>query len=329
VTRTQGIGIIGDDRLALGFAHLVAQRGRSVTLFSPSAERRAALRAERADPGALPEVGRLDDGVQVVDDLQEVARASRLVLLSGLGAAPEAALERVGEALDGSHQVVHADHLLHGEQLETASALIRRYTSVRQIGVAAGPLHIGELLAGKPNACEVASPFPDLLKRFKRALDLPNLRIYESRDLVGVELGAALVQIVALAIGITDATEAGAAAHATLMVRGLAELCRVGAALDASPDSFIGLAGLGNLLDGARRGSPDYDLGRLVAGGVVGEVLRQRAPAEATSLRLIPRVRAFARERDLRVPMTATLDEILAGRITPDAVLAELMSPSR
>jgi glycerol-3-phosphate dehydrogenase (NAD(P)+) len=329
VTLPRGLGLIGDGRLALGVAQLVARHGKHAWLWVPTPERRATLARERADRAALPEVERLDAAVHLVDDPGELAGQCRLVLLSGLGPEPTAVLDAVGDALDGTHQIVHGDHLLHGERLETASALIRRRTRVRQIGAAAGPLHIGELLTGKPNACEVASPFPDLIARFKRALDIPNLRIYESRDLVGVELGAALVQIVALAIGLSDAMHAGAATHATLMVRGLAELRRLGAALEASPESFNGLAGLGNLLDGARRGSPDYDLGRLVAEGVVGDALLERAPPEAASPRLIPLVRAFARERDLRVPMTATLDEILAGRTTPEHVLAELMKPSR
>lgn len=326
MTLPADIGVIGDGRLAIALAQLAAAAGNGVWLYAPTPQNRSGLASARSLRAVVPEIETLHEGVSLPDRLTELAKHCRLIFFTGDGGSTEL-LRRMGDAFDGAHQICHADHQLVGESLLTSSDRIREWTPCLQIGAMAGPLHVGELLAGKPNACVVGSPFPSLLRGVQRALAAPHVRIYTTRDLVGVELSAALAQIVALAVGICDAMEAGEATRSTLIVRGLAELTRLGERFGAQSDTFDGLAGLARLLDLSRHESPDHDLGKLVAQGVTGPALEERAPAGAQSLGLIPVVRRYAAERGIRMPITATLDEILAGRITPGQVLEILMGP--
>lgn len=317
--------MLGDERLALGMAHLIAMQGRKIWLYAPDGKRRARLKKARKLKSVLPEVESLHEGVNIVDDIGELGDNCRLVFFTGVHGNPEGILKKAGDALNGSHEICHAFQRLHGRNLETSSVLIREWTPCLQVGALAGPLHVSEMLQGKPNAIVVGSPFPDLVRRVQEALDWPNMRTYTSPDLLGVELSAALIQIVALAIGIADSLSAGAATRSTLIVRGLAELTRLGEVLGAKGATFDGLSGLARLLDSARRGSPNYRAGELVGKGLTGDELLKKAPQQAESLTLVGAVRRFGDERGIRIPMTATLDEIISGRISAGDVLKVLM----
>jgi glycerol-3-phosphate dehydrogenase (NAD(P)+) len=320
-----GIGVIGDGRLALAMAHLSAQHGTRVWLYAPDKALRKHLRDHQCHPGILPEVDRLDDRVKLVRRLGDLAKNVRLIFMTSAPTRTKGILDAAGDLLNGGHQLLHAVHRLHGESLETTAEIIRERTCILQIGAFAGPLHVGELLDGQANAAVVGSPFPDLIRRAREAFTFPNLTISESRDLTGVELAASLVQVVALLVGLSDGLELGAATHATLMIRGLDEMVGLGDRLGASSGTFYGVAGLAKLIDGARRGEPHYDVGKMIAHGIVGDELDEMVPAEAVGFRIIRQLRQYAEAGGFDLPITTTLDEIAGGRADPVEGLSALL----
>lgn len=319
------IGICGDGRLALAVAHLAASHGQRVWLFTPNEQRRKALKKTRTLPEVLPEVDALHRDIVFTDHIAQLAQSSRLIFLAGGQEPTEMLLKEIGPALDGSHLVVHAIHQVYGDKLETTSDRIRHWTCSLQIGALAGPIHVGELLRRQPNAAVIGSAFPAVTKRMIRACDWPGLRLHTNRDLAGVELAAALVQVVSVAVGLSDALQLGAATHATLMARGMAELARLGESLGASPKTFYGMVGLAKLIDGARRGDPNYDAGKLLQSGRSKEQILDETP-DAYALSLVGDVHRFAQKASIDVPIVSTLDAVTEGKIDPKEGMQALMS---
>lgn len=322
----EGIAVVGDGRLAPALAHLCAQGGHDVWFYPPDEEQRAELTKNRAVPAVVPELEKIDDRVTVTEDLEALAKSCQLVLYTGSTEDVEELFDRLGAVLDGGHFFVHAAHRLYGERLETTGAMIRRYTPCLQIGALAGPLRVGELLAGSPNAVVIGSHFPELIARVRQILERKYLRMYPRDDLLGVEYAAALVQVVAVVVGLADELDLGAATNATLLTRGLAEAARLGAQLGASAATFSGLAGLGRLVDGARRGSSNYDLGKHMGKGVAGAALLAKARVQGQGVHLIHPIREYAEAHDIRMPISTVLDDICQGRLSPREGIDVLLS---
>jgi len=319
-----GVGIVGDGRLDLALAHLVAE-DRPAWLYVPDEARRQKVLKKRALPELVPEVKKFQKSLSICREFEGLPDNCRLVVLTGSLPPLEGLLKTIGDHLNGSHQIVHAAHRLSVDGLRTTSSLIREYTPCIQIGAIAGPLHVGELLANSPNAAVIGSAFPRLIDRARSALERKHLRIYPRYDLLGVEYAAALVQIVSVVVGLADELKLGAATHATIIARGLAEMTRLGSHLGSSDDTFSGLAGLGRLVDGARRGEPNYDLGKQLARGTDGTELLGEGSSRGGGLHLVGPVRRYADEHGIWMPITTVIDEILRGRLSAQQGIQALL----
>lgn len=132
--------------------------------------------------------------------------------------------------------------------LARPSQIIAEYAPANPIAVLSGPNIARELVRCLPATMVAASALPDVAELFQQTLGTSWLRIYTSRDVAGVELAGALKNVIALAAGILDGLRAGDNAKAALVTRGLVEITRLGVALGARPDTFVGLAGVGDLI---------------------------------------------------------------------------------
>lgn len=320
-----GVGIVGDGRLALALGQLVADQPQPAWLFVPDEDRREQVLKGRALPELVPEVKKFSKSLSICRDFGDLTENCRLVILTGSLEPLDEHLKQLGDHLNGSHQMVHAAHRLSSDGLRTTSSLIQEYTPCLQIGAIAGPLHVGELLANSPNAAVIGSAFPRLIERARSVLERKHLRIYPRYDLLGVEYAAALVQIVSVVVGLADELQLGAATHATIIARGLAEMTRLGSQLGSSNDTFSGLAGLGRLVDGARRGEANYDLGKQLARGVDSASLLSKGGAGGRGLQLVGPVRRYADANGIWMPITTVIDEILRGNLSAQQGIQALL----
>ena len=188
-------------------------------------------------------------------------------------AAPSTHMEVVGDALcphlNGSHMMVHVSRGIVGDELTTVCEVLRSRTPVRRVGVLAGPLVADALAEGAPSGGIVGTLFPEVAEAVTEAIGGERLRIYTTQDVVGVELSAAFVGLVALALGFAQAQKLGPSTLAVLGVRGLAEGARVAERFGASERTFAGLAGAGDVMAaiaGDKR--PETAFGRALAQGV-------------------------------------------------------------
>jgi glycerol-3-phosphate dehydrogenase (NAD(P)+) len=198
--------------------------------------------------------------------------------------------------------------------------------SVDDVGPLSGPSFAQEVAAGLPTALTVAGS-EALCERVTEALHGGALRIYSSDDPVGVEVGGTVKNVLAIAAGICDALELGHNARAALITRGLAEMTRLGCALGARADTFMGLTGVGDLVltatgDLSRNRRIGLALGRGVGKGdalaSLGHVAEGVHSAHA--------VRARARAADVEMPITEAVCAVLDGRLTPAQALDRLLA---
>jgi glycerol-3-phosphate dehydrogenase (NAD(P)+) len=195
-----------------------------------------------------------------------------------------------------------------------------------RVGVLSGPSFAIEVARGCPTALVAASRDATLCEEAVAALHSDNLRIYTSDDPVGVEVGGAVKNVLAIATGIADGMQLGLNARAALVTRGLAEMTRLGLALGARAETFMGLSGLGDLVLTATGDlSRNRKVGMLLAEGrPLPQILRELGHvAEGVYSAAMVLRRAHARGVDM--PISDAVVSVLEGRVTPEQALEQLM----
>ena len=194
-------------------------------------------------------------------------------------------------------------------------------------GVLSGPSFAREVAQGLPVALTVASTDPALCAQVTQALHGGAIRVYASEDVVGVEVGGALKNVMAIACGIGDGLGMGANARAALITRGLAEMTRLGVALGARADTFVGLTGLGDLIltatgDLSRNRRVGLEIGR---GRPLDEILADMTQV-AEGARCAPAVQALAHRYGIQMPITVAVCAVLFDRVPPAEAVSRLLA---
>ncbi len=211
-------------------------------------------------------------------------------------------------------------HEIAAEELGASHVLL-------ESGVLSGPSFAREVALGLPVALTVASASAWVCEQATAALHGGAIRVYASDDVVGVEVGGALKNIMAIACGIADGLGLGANARAALITRGLAEMTRLGVALGARPDTFSGLTGLGDLIltatgDLSRNRRVGLEIGR---GRALADILAD-TPHVAEGARCAPAVRRLALSRGVDLPITDAVCAVLFEGVSPADAVTRLLS---
>lgn len=307
--RADVVGIVGAGAFGTGLAVALARVGKPVILYTRTPAVADAIAQTRRCP-RLPDVD-VPAGVRVITDVAELARSARFIVfaVASQDAAPR--LAELGTVLDGSHLVVHAIGALAGPDDERVSVLIERATPALRIGVIAGPALPRDLGAGQFASMVVASGFDEVVRETRRLLNLPpTVRIYGSRDVIGVELASAMAGAYTVALGLGDGIGIGPGPRAVLITRAVAEASRLSETAGGQGRTMSGLAGLGNVL--VRAGDaddPDYQLGQALAREepVTPARFTEGARAALAGVRLAAR-------KNVRMPLLAGLAAVLAGK---------------
>jgi len=233
-------------------------------------------------------------------------------------AVPSGAFGEVARALPGTAPVLSLAKGLDPSTGRRLSTAVRR----RPVAVLSGPNHAEEIAAGLPAAAVIASEDEELGLRLQKELMSPRFRIYVNTDVVGVELCAATKNVIALAAGAVDGLGVGDNAKAAIITRGLAEMARLGEAAGGRPETFSGLAGMGDhVVTCWSRHSRNRRAGELIARGASPEEAVAEIAMAVEGLTTAPILRDLARGLEVELPITEAVCQILSG-----ASLTELAS---
>jgi glycerol-3-phosphate dehydrogenase (NAD(P)+) len=230
-------------------------------------------------------------------------------------AVPSRAFREVAGALPGS-----APRLILTKGLDPASGgRLSEVIADAPVAVLSGPNHAEEIAQGLPAAAVLASKDEELATGLQHAIISPRFRVYVNTDVVGVELCAASKNVFALAAGAVDGLEAGDNAKAALITRGLAEMTRLGEACGARPETFAGLAGMGDLVVTCwSRHSRNRRAGELIARGAAPEEAVTEIGQVVEGLTTAPVLRDLARRLEIELPITEAVCAVLEGASLQD-----------
>jgi len=260
-------------------------------------------------------------------DLERLTRSCPVIFLVVPSTGFRDVAARMGDWLQGDQILIHAVKGLERDTFKRMSVILREETCCRKIGVLSGPNLARELIAGQPGATVIASRFGEVVAAGRDLLMSLHLRIYGSRDVTGVELAGALKNVIALAAGFVNGSGFGDNTKAMLLTRGMVEVTRFGTAHGALPDTFQGLAGMGDMM--ATCASPlsrNYNVGwRLAKGENWGQIKRSMTMI-AEGVNTTRAVYFMAKSLDIDMPITAAMYRLLFTRAHPATLLRELMA---
>lgn len=323
----QTIGVLGAGSWGTALAVQLARNGRRVLLWGRDAERLAACAAARANTRYLPDVS-FPTGLRIEPQLDALLEACRDLLVAVPSEGFRATLERIGR---NGHRVVWAtkgfEHDTGKLPHEVAAEVLGEACPC---GVLSGPSFAREVGLGLPTAVTLAGRDAAFIEEFAAHLHGQHFRVYSSDDVTGVETGGAAKNVIAIGAGISDGLGFGANARAALITRGLAEISRLGLALGARLETFMGLAGLGDLvLTCTDDQSRNRRMGLALAAGrsradtatAIGQVVEGVAAARA--------VRRRARAAGVDMPITEQIYRVLHENLPPRQAVENLMDRER
>ncbi|MFO0729240.1 MAG: NAD(P)H-dependent glycerol-3-phosphate dehydrogenase [Myxococcota bacterium] len=307
------IGVLGAGR----FAEVVT----SLLSLNP----RVHLRLWARKPEALERLRPSYPKVELSSDIAVVTSAAELVIF----AVPAGALESVGALYGpyakGDQIVVHAARGA-AEGFTLPHQAIRKTTCVRKIIALGGPLHAREIETGRPLATVAASRFPRAIEALRAVVADTPIRIHPSRDVVGVEVAGAIANVAQLAAGISDGLELGETARGMLLARGLTEGQRIGMALGADPTTFLGLAGVGELIPRkVSSTSRHHELGIALAKGVPLDRALPQGHSAVEGVATALGIAELAKRRGLKLPLARAVEAILRGEESASAAILSVL----
>jgi glycerol-3-phosphate dehydrogenase (NAD(P)+) len=303
--------VLGAGSWGTALAIHLGRAGVPVRLWARDPGRAATMGAARENSRYLPGIA-LPDGVRVTADADEALGNSGTVLVVVPSHFVEAVLESMGARVAPRAVLVSATKGLEPRRGRRMSELLAERLPGRPVAVLSGPSFAREVAEGRPTALVVASADAAVAADLQRRLAGPALRLYTNRDVVGVELGGALKNVMAIATGLLDGLALGENARAALITRGLAEIVRLGSAMGAQSATFSGLAGLGDLvLTCTGSQSRNHALGREVARGRPLAVVEAGTPMVAEGVRTVSSALRMAREAGVAMPICEEVAAVL------------------
>ena len=326
------LGILGAGSWGTALAVHLARSGHRVILCGRSERLMAAIAAERRNPTYLPQVV-IPDEVEATTDVERVAACATVIVVvpsNGFRAAVEELLQ-ARPAVSGELVLVSGTKGIEGETLARMSEVTfeEAVRAGRRVSFAAlsGPSFAEEMAQGSPTAAVVASASPRVALALQEAMSRRNLRLYSTADVVGVELGGAIKNVIGIAAGVVSGLGLGHNTLAALVTRGLSEMSRLGVACGGRASTFSGLAGLGDLVLTCTGGlSRNRRTGEALARGGRLEEIQSAQPTVAEGVRNSRTVLALARRRGVEMPITEQMEQVLYHGKEPRRALEELMA---
>ncbi len=322
--RLRSAAVLGTTAWGTTLALLLARNDIATTLIARDAEEAARLDAARENVRRLPGIA-FPEGLAVSALPAALPNADMLCLAVPSRTMAEN-LTRVAPHVGPSTIVLSATKGIEPGSGRRMSELVEEALPGRVVAALSGPNLSREVAAGLPSTTVIASASAAVAAALRIAFHSTSFRVYGSVDLVGVELGGALKNVIAVAAGVVDALGYGDNAKAAILTRGLAEMTRLGVAAGAEPLTFQGLAGVGDLIASAY--SPmarNRRLGELLGRGATLEqaltVLDETAEGAVTT----PAALALARRLGVEMPIAEGLAGILAGTLSPEQAVRALM----
>jgi glycerol-3-phosphate dehydrogenase (NAD(P)+) len=319
------VAVLGAGGWGTTLAVHLARAGHNTVLWARDAALIEDMRARRANAIYLPDI-RLPENLRLTADLGEALPAADLIVSAVPSHGTRRVLRQGSAHVRPGSIVVSATKGLEQDSLYRVSEIIEQELPGVRIGVLSGPSFAAELARELPTAVSIASTAAGVVEAVQQGFRTPYFRLYGTTDVVGVELGGALKNVIAIAAGVAEGLGLGHNAQAGLITRGLAEITRLAGAAGAQRETLSGLTGLGDLvLTCTGSLSRNRKVGiELAHGRSLGDVLAGMKMV-AEGVRTTDAALALGARYGVELPIASQVAELLAGRKDARTLLYELM----
>ncbi len=323
------IAIIGTTSWGITLGVVLANKGTEVRLWARTEQEASELISSKAKHPSLQGVS-LPKKLSITSSLSEALDGVKLVILAVPSPTMRQNIKRVADHLKKSMLIASAAKGLEVESCKRMSQVIAEEIDPgfhSNICVVSGPNLSQEIIRGLPAVTVVAAEDEEVAQKAQKLIATPNLCVYTNTDVIGVELGGAFKNIIALGAGMADGLGYGDNAKAAFMTRGLTEMSALGVALGADPLTFSGLAGLGDLITTcASPLSRNHYVGVELAKGRSLEEILSSMDSVAEGVSTTAAVWKLAKQLGLEMPITEKIYQILYAGLDLDQAAAELMA---
>ena len=324
--RVRSVAVLGAGSWGTALAIHLARIGHQVRLWARDVEFAADLELRRANAVYLPDIP-FPPSLSAGARLPEALLGAQLVLVAVPSHGMRQVLRQAGPHVDRAAVVLSATKGIEdGSLLRMSQVIAQEWPAVPEVAVLSGPSFARELANQLPTVVVVASPSADVVRHVQEEFRSGAMRLYASPDVVGVELGGALKNVIAIAAGVVDGLGLGHNAQAALITRGLAEISRLAVAAGGDRETLAGLAGMGDLVltcTGALSRNRHVGL-ELARGRGLSEIVASTKMV-AEGVRTTSAALALGATHGVELPIAAQVDALLGGRVSAAAAVSELM----
>lgn len=326
---SRSITVIGAGSMGSAVSILLAGNGHRVRMWSPFQDEVDMINTKREHVDKLPGAKIPESVVATVDLAEAVGFSDILVLVIPSQTIRENA-KKMSALIKGSKVIsCFSKGLEKGTGLRLSEVIRQELPGIRMVAMS-GPCHAEELTKGIPTAYVAASEDREAAELIQDVFMSPRFRVYTNPDIIGVELGGAIKNVIALCAGISDGLGFGDNTKAALMTRGIAEISRLGRAMGASNQTFAGLAGIGDLIvTCTSMHSRNRRAGILIGQGKPVEEALKEVRMVVEGYYTTEPVYRLSRELNVKMPITVEAYEILYNGKDPRKAVVDLMSRDR
>lgn len=319
------ISVIGDGGWGTALAILLQNRGHAVTLWSAFEDYARFLDEHRENVKFLPKV-KIPAGVKITSDLAAAVKPAQIVVFAVPTEFARRVLEKL-KAFDLSKKIlVSVTKGIENETLKRMSEVVHDVLGKTRLVVMSGPTHAEEVSRGIPSSIVASSKDLKLAQMVQKEFMTDRFRVYTNPDLVGVELGGAIKNVIAIAAGLSDGLKLGDNTKSALITRGLAEMARLGKAMGGKPQTFSGLSGVGDLITTCiSLHSRNRRLGEMIAGGVGLKQALGSTEMVAEGVKTTQSVFDLAKKHKVEMPIVEGVHAVLYEGKNPEKALIDLM----
>ena len=323
------VSVIGAGSWGTALAFVLAENGHDCLIWGRREEQTREINEHHTNQAYLKECI-LPNTLKASSDLSRVVSHADIIIV----AVPTKSMREIGAQLNALiHQPKLIVHVSKGIEPDTQKRITEmlaeeiRPEARRALVVLSGPSHAEEVVQRHPTTVTVASHDVEAAKEVQTLFMNPNFRVYTNEDVLGVELGGALKNVIALAAGITDGLEYGDNAKAALITRGLAEITRLGVKMGANPLTFSGLAGMGDLIVTANSvHSRNWKAGNMLGKGQSLEEVTEGMGMVIEGVRTTKAAHQLAKQYEVSMPLTEALYSVLFEGHAPREAVDWLMN---
>lgn len=316
------ISVLGSGSWGLALALLLHNNGHEVLLWSARPENARKLREKRENPDRLPGV-RLPDEIDVLTDMERALKDVDVTVLAVASPYIRSTAHKMAPFVCKDQKIVNVAKGIEEKTLKTLSEVIEEEIPQGNVAVLSGPSHAEEVGRGLPTTCVISAHSQETAEYLQSILMSPVFRVYTTPDILGVELGGALKNVIALAAGTADGLGYGDNTKAALITRGITEIGRLGKKMGAQMETFYGLSGIGDLIvTCASKHSRNRKAGYLIGQGYTMEEAMKEVQMVVEGVYSARAARELAEKYEVEMPIITEVNRVLfEGKSAAEAVM--------